>query len=150
MFKVIRAVIQAADISVEFDNRRGILIARKVATVLYPENEILSQALQGIEDHRRSRNPNSLQSGRLPSASPSTGSHENHQPFDRSYSLRRQKSSVAMVFKDDDERFSGTQNAKKSLHDIRDMYLTAIKDSEIPTSHAVDLTHACLTGIAKT
>ena len=73
VFKVIRAVIQAADTSVEFDNRRGILIARKVATVLYPKNEILSQALQGIEDHLRSRNPNSPQPGPMPSASSSPG-----------------------------------------------------------------------------
>ena len=149
LFKLIRVVIQAADTSIEFDNRRWILIARKVATVLYPENEILSQALQGIEDHRRSRNPNSPQPGRMPSASPSPGSHENNQPFDRSYSLSRQKSSVAIVFKDDNERFSGAQNTKKSLHDIRDMYLTTIKDNEIPSSHAVDLMHTCLTGIAK-
>ena len=53
-----------------------------------------------------------------------------------------------MVFKDDNERFSGAQNTMKARHDIRDMYLTASKDNEIPTSHEVDLMHTFLTGIA--
>ena len=126
----------------------GTVIAQKVVIVLYSENKIPAKFLQGIEDHSLSRNPTSLHSGPLQPPLPSPRSHENHQPFDRSYNLCRQKSSRSTVFKYD-ERFPGAQNTSKSRHDIRNISLTPIQDNEIPTGHAVDLMHTCITGIAK-
>lgn len=54
-----------------------------------------------------------------------------------------------MMFKDEADKFSGTQQSKTPLHEVREAFITATIDHEIPRDKSVDLMHVCLTGMAK-
>jgi len=126
LFKKIRSIILAADESVLFDNRRGVSEAKKVASVLYAgEDSILAEATEFMEQYRQNLRTAQTSSG-VKDASGDVTNVVTTNSVPVKTNLSRQKTAVSMIFKEDDTNFSGSQQTKVPLHEVRDAFVTAM------------------------
>jgi len=112
------------------------------------EDSILAEATEFMEQYRQN-----LRTAQTSSGVKDASEHVTHVVTTYSVpvkaNLSRQKTAVSMIFKEDDTNFSGSQQTKVPLHEVRDAFVTAMTDHEISRDICVELMHVCLSVIAK-
>lgn len=128
----------ASGSDVEFDNKRGIFITTKAASVLcHGEAEFLAEAIELLDAYTRSVRLGNQAS----SASSSQATHvvTTWTEAQSKYNLSRQKSAVTMLFKCYSSKLCVTQQSKVPVNKVGESFVPATTDHDIPRDKLVDL-----------